>query len=66
MSKRERAARWCATCDEWREHESRYQGNIATGEEVEVVTCARCRTVAERRKLDPVELPAKTAATTGH
>jgi len=63
---RESAARWCDTCDEWREHESRIEGDLATGEEVETVYCSRCGTVVERRKLDPVELPAKTAATTGH
>ena len=49
--------RWCHTCDEWREHETRIEGNISTREEVEVVYCARCGTVVERRKLARVELP---------
>ena len=55
--KRESAVRWCDTCDEWREHETSIEGNLSTGEEVETVYCPRCRTVAERRKLDPVEPP---------
>jgi len=56
MTGRENAARWCSTCDEWSSHEVRLEGNISAGEEVELVTCARCGTVADRRKLDPVEL----------
>ncbi len=48
MSERESAVRWCDTCEEWREHETRYQGNIATGEEHEIITCSRCGTVVER------------------
>jgi len=55
MSERERA--WCATCDDWRTHESRYEGNLSTREEVEIVSCSRCGTVVERRKLAPVKLP---------
>ena len=55
--KRESAVRWCATCEEWREHETRIEGDLATGEEVETVYCSRCSTVVERRKLAPVELP---------
>jgi len=54
---RESAMRWCSTCESWSTHEARYEGNVATREEHEVVYCSRCGTVAERRKLDPVELP---------
>lgn len=61
MSERESAVRWCSTCEEWREHEARIEGNIATRAEHEIVYCSRCGTVAERRKLDPVEPPARRA-----
>jgi len=57
MSDREPAARWCDVCEEWSTHETRIEGNVSM--EVEIVYCARCGTVAERRKLDPVELPEK-------
>ncbi len=59
MSERESAARWCSTCEGWREHETRIEGNLSTGEEHEIITCSRCGTVVERRKLAPVELPAR-------
>ena len=60
--KRESAARWCSTCDEWREHETSIKGDLTTGEEVEIISCSGCRTVAERRKLDPVEPPPRRAS----
>ena len=56
MSERENAARWCSVCEAWTVHDARIDRNLATREEFETVLCARCGTVAERRKLALVEL----------